>query len=184
MGKVRRARQWKGTREDFPGSLAPMLAQTGGEPFDDPDWVFEPKLDGYRILARVRQGGVQLITRGNNDVAPSFERLPETVCLPVGELRLFMIHDLGDRGRPKPRAGAALARERPHIVVHGHTHRPGAALHDGRLFVNPGSAGPRRFTLPRTAAILTLSGRRAHVSFFELSGARPVPHGAPFETEL
>lgn len=142
------------------------------------DIVTTPVLD---VLARIAP---VTAVRGNNDLAPPFERLPETVCLPIGELRLFVIHDLGDRGRPKPRAAAALAREKPHLVVHGHSHRPGAALLGGRLFVNPGSAGPRRFTLPRTAAILTVSGRRAHVAFFELSGESAVPHGAPFEAEL
>ncbi len=142
------------------------------------DIVTTPILD---VLARIAP---VTAVRGNNDIAPSFEGLPETVCLTAGQLRLLMIHDLGDRGRPKPRGAAALARDRPHVVVHGHSHRPGATLLGGRLFVNPGSAGPRRFTLPRTAAILTVSGRRAHVAFFELSGEKPVPHGAPFEAEL
>jgi putative phosphoesterase len=142
------------------------------------DIVTTPVLETLARIAPV------IAVRGNNDLAPSFTHLAETICFPAGELRLFMIHDLGDRFRPKPRAAAALARDRPHIVVHGHSHRPGAVVHAGRLFVNPGSAGPRRFTLPRTAAILTVSGRRAHVAFFDLSGERPVPHGAPLEADL
>ncbi len=142
------------------------------------DMVTTPVLDALARIAPVT------VVRGNNDVAPPFERLPESIVLPVGELRLLMIHDLGDHVRPRPRAGAALARERPHIVVHGHSHRPGAAVHAGRLFVNPGSAGPRRFTLPHTAAILTVDGRRASVAFYELSGRHPVPHGPAFEAEL
>jgi putative phosphoesterase len=142
------------------------------------DIVTTPVLDVLAKIAPVTA------VRGNNDVAPQFERLPETVCLPVGELRLLMVHDLGDRARPKPPAGKALARDRPHIVIHGHSHKPGAVVHAGRLFVNPGSAGPRRFTLPRTAAIMTVTGRRAQVEFFELSGPRPTPHGATFEADL
>lgn len=142
------------------------------------DMVTSPVLDTLARIAPVTA------VRGNNDLDPRFDRFPESVVLPVGDLRLFLIHDLGTRERPRPRAGAALARARPDIVVHGHSHRPGAALHAGRLYVNPGSAGPRRFTLPRTAAILTVSGRRAQVAFFELSGARPEPHGQPLEAEL
>ncbi len=142
------------------------------------DMVTAPVLDALARVAPVTA------VRGNNDIDPRFDRLPETLALPVGELRLFMVHDLGSRAHPRPRAGSALARERPHIVIHGHSHRPGAALHAGRLYVNPGSAGPRRFTLPRSAAILTVSGRRAQVAFFELSGANPEPHGAPLEAEL
>jgi len=142
------------------------------------DMVTTPVLDALARVAPVTA------VRGNNDIAPAFERLPESIVLPVGELRVLVIHDLGSHVKPRPRAGAALARERPHIVVHGHSHRPGAAVHAGRLFVNPGSAGPRRFTLPRTAAIMTVLGRRASVAFYELSGRRPEPHGAPFEAEL
>jgi uncharacterized protein len=115
---------------------------------------------------------------------PRFDRLPESLLLPLGELRLFMVHDLGSREHPRPRVAAALARARPDIVVHGHSHHPEAALHAGRLYVNPGSAGRRRFTLPRTAAILTISGRRAEVSFFELRDDHPAPHGTPLRVEL
>jgi uncharacterized protein len=122
--------------------------------------------------------------RGNNDLDPRFQALPETVLLPLGPLRAFLVHDLGRRDRPHARVRAALARERPEIVIHGHSHQPGAALQDGRLYVNPGSAGPRRFSLPRTAAILTLAGRRARVELFELSGRSPSPHGAALEVEL
>ena len=142
------------------------------------DMVTSPVLDSLARVAPVTA------VRGNNDLDPRFERLPESLVLPVEGLRLFLIHDLGTREHPRPRAGAALALARPDIVVHGHSHRPGAGLHAGRLYVNPGSAGPRRFTLPRTVAILTVSGRRVQVAFFELSGARPEPHGAPLEVEL
>lgn len=142
------------------------------------DIVTSPVLEALARVAPVTA------VRGNNDIAPQLERLPETICLPAGELRVFMIHDLGARERPHPRARTALARDRPHIVIHGHSHRPGAGVHAGRLFVNPGSAGPRRFTLPRTAAILTVDGRRASVVFFDLSGERAAPHGQPFEAEL
>ncbi len=142
------------------------------------DMVTAPVLEALARVAPVTA------VRGNNDLDPRFERLPETLVLPVGELRLFLVHDLGSREHPRGRAGAALARERPHIVVHGHSHHPGTGLHAGRLYVNPGSAGPRRFTLPRTAALLTLAGRRATVAFYELSGPRAEPHGTPFEAEL
>jgi predicted phosphodiesterase len=69
-------------------------------------------------------------------------------------------------------------------VVHGHSHRPGTALVDGVLFVNPGSAGPRRFSLPRTAGRLTVTGRRVKVELFDLSAARPALLGAPLDLEL
>jgi putative phosphoesterase len=122
--------------------------------------------------------------RGNNDEGTPLARLPETALVPLGALTALLVHDLGSRERPKPPARAILARRRPEIVVHGHSHRPGAGLVGATLFVNPGSAGPRRFSLPRAAAILTVRGRRARVEHFDLAGDRAVPLGAPFEAPL
>ena len=122
--------------------------------------------------------------RGNNDEAPPLDRLPEVAVVRLGPLVALVVHDLGARERSKPPGGPAIAREGPHVIVHGHSHRPGAAIVGDRLFVNPGSAGPRRFSLPRTAALLEVRGRRARVSFVDLGGPRPAPYGEPFEATL
>ena len=122
--------------------------------------------------------------RGNNDHGPALELLPETALVEVGALRHLMVHDLGARARPAPPAGPLIARHHPELVVHGHSHRPGAELLDGRLYVNPGSAGPRRFSLPRTVALLTVRGRRAEVTFLDLDGDPPRTHGAPVRAAL
>jgi len=95
-----------------------------------------------------------------------------------------VVHDLGARGRPAPSARALLARHRPHVVVHGHSHRPGAAVVEGRLVVNPGSCGPRRFSLPRTAAVMEVRGRSVRVAWHDLAGERLAPFGEAFELEL
>src|SRR3954451_11040931 len=52
-----------GTRETFPAQLAPMMAQLASAPFRDPAWLFEPKLDGYRMLAFVHGGELTLVSR-------------------------------------------------------------------------------------------------------------------------
>lgn len=122
--------------------------------------------------------------RGNNDLDPGLERLPEVAVLELGALTALLLHDLGARERPAPPAARLIARHRPEIVVHGHSHRPGAALVEGRLYVNPGSAGPRRFSLPRTAAVLEVRRRRVRVVFFDLAGEAPAPHGEPLEASL
>ena len=122
--------------------------------------------------------------RGNNDMGPAFAHLPETALLEVGALTLLVVHDLGSRSDPIPPARAILTRRRPQIVVHGHSHRPGSAMLEGTLFVNPGSAGPRRFSLPRTAAVLAVRGRKVSIAFFDLAGPRPAPFGDPVEADL
>jgi putative phosphoesterase len=123
--------------------------------------------------------------RGNNDVAPALGRLPVTALVPVGPLTALVVHDLGPREAPKPPAREVIAHRRPEIVVHGHSHRPGASVLDGRLFVNPGSAGPRRFSLPRTAAVLVARGRRVSVELLDLAArGGPAPLGDPLEVTL
>jgi len=136
------------------------------------------------VLALLEEVAPLTVVRGNNDEGTSLARLPETALVSLAELTALVVHDLGARERPKPPARAILARRRPEIVVHGHSHRPGAAVIDGTLFVNPGSAGPRRFKLPRAAGILTVRGRTARVELFDLGGERPAPLGEPLEVTL
>jgi putative phosphoesterase len=138
----------------------------------------------HAALEALAPGGGVRSVRGNNDLGPSFERLPEALLVELGTLTALLVHDLGARERPGPPAAGLIARHRPEIVVHGHSHRPAAALVDGRLYVNPGSAGPRRFSLPRTAAVLELRRRRASVAFFDLAGDAPAPYGERLEAAL
>lgn len=135
-------------------------------------------LDALAELAPVRA------VRGNVDDGPTLGSLPEAAVVPLGPVTALVLHDLGPPARPNPRAAALLARHRPDLVVHGHSHRPGHAVVDGVLFVNPGSCGPRRFSLPRTAAVLTLDGRRARLALFDLAPERPVRLGAPVAVAL
>ncbi len=123
--------------------------------------------------------------RGNCDVETPLGRLPELATVALGPLTALVVHDAGKPDhRPRPLA-AALARARPDVVVSGHSHRPAAAVVDGTLFVNPGSAGPRRFRLPRSAAVLTISGRRVRVDWLDLAAPGGLaPLGAPFEATL
>ena len=87
--------------------------------------------------------------RGNNDRDAWAVRLPETAEIDVGGRRLLVVHER-----------THLAAEAPRdvdVVVTGHSHRPAVDRRDGVLFVNPGSAGPRRFALPITVARLVVT---------------------------
>jgi putative phosphoesterase len=120
-------------------------------------------LDRLAALAPLRA------VRGNNDRGRAFAALPEVVALDLSGLPAVMIHEVGSRARPSPPLRAALARHGARLVVHGHSHRPGAAEEGGLLFVNPGSAGPRRFRLPRAAGLLLVRGRRIEVRLHDLA---------------
>lgn len=99
--------------------------------------------------------------RGNVDRGPWAVALPETEVVEVGSVHLYVLHDLGALDLDPAAAGFAA-------VVSGHSHRPASELRDGVLYLNPGSAGPRRFRLPITLARLTVSGDRLSAEIVDL----------------
>lgn len=100
--------------------------------------------------------------RGNNDRGPWAERLAETEDLRLGEVNIHVLHDLA-RLRVDPAAAGYRA------VVSGHSHRPALSERDGVLYVNPGSAGRRRFRLPVAVAELFVDGRTVTARLVELT---------------
>lgn len=99
--------------------------------------------------------------RGNNDRAPWAMSVPETDVLRVGEVLLYVLHDLAELDLDPRAAGFR-------VVVSGHSHRPRVEERDGVLYVNPGSSGPRRFTLPIAVAELQISGTAVAARLVEL----------------
>jgi putative phosphoesterase len=122
--------------------------------------------------------------RGNNDVDPAFGHLPELAQLELGELRVVLVHDVGGRGRLHAPVRRALLATGAHLLVHGHSHRPSAVVEGGTAFVNPGSAGPRRFSLPRSAGLLEMAGSHAEVRLFDLGHPRLPLLQAPLTFEV
>ena len=90
--------------------------------------------------------------RGNVDRDGPCAKLPETEVVLAGSLYLYMLHDL--KTIHLDPAAAKFA-----AVLHGHTHVPNFYTKKGVLYFNPGSCGPRRFELPVTIGLLTVSAR-------------------------
>jgi len=103
--------------------------------------------------------------RGNNDRAPWARHLRETEQLRFGEVTLHVLHDLADLAIDAATSGVD-------VVVTGHSHRPKIERRDGVLYVNPGSAGPVRFTLPVSVALMQIVGRDVNVRVVELESLR------------
>lgn len=99
--------------------------------------------------------------RGNIDTAPWASDLPLTAVVEAGSASFYILHDVSALDLNPKAAGF-------HCVVSGHSHKPGQQERDGVLFINPGSAGPRRFNLPICLARLDLSVNPWSVSFIEL----------------
>jgi putative phosphoesterase len=110
-------------------------------------------LDALRTIAPV------IAVRGNNDREAWAEAFAETENIKIGEVNLYLLHALQELALDPAASGF-------HIVVSGHSHRPSSERReDGVLYLNPGSAGPRRFKLPVSVARLTVRGKscRAHI---------------------
>jgi putative phosphoesterase len=101
------------------------------------------------VLEQLRAVAPTIAVRGNVDSAEWAKVLPETEVIEAGGLHLYMLHDLG-RLDLDPRAGGFAA------IISGHTHRALAEVREGVLYLNPGSAGPRRFSLPVSVARLQI----------------------------
>ncbi len=93
---------------------------------------------------------------GNVDDPRAVGRHPARRVERVGELPILVTHEIGAPDRLLPKVERAIARERPRVVVFGHSHRAYNAEHGAVLFLNPGGAGPRRFGLPRSVALLRI----------------------------
>lgn len=100
--------------------------------------------------------------RGNNDQGPWADALRESEVLQVGEVQVYAIHDLARIDIDPIVAGVQ-------VVVSGHSHKPLIEDRNGVLYVNPGSAGPRRFKLPISAAELIISGACVSARIVELA---------------
>jgi len=101
---------------------------------------------------------------GNTD--PIDPRLAPSIELDVGGVSIHVSHG-HELGRPTPEK--LLAAYPAHVLVYGHTHRQLVARADGRLVVNPGAAGHRRFDLEPSCARLTISGGAADVALIDLA---------------
>ncbi|HVQ12195.1 MAG TPA: metallophosphoesterase family protein [Vicinamibacterales bacterium] len=111
---------------------------------------------GTQILEQLRGIAPTFAVRGNVDTGPWAQGLPTTEVVQVGALHLYVLHDIAALDLDPHAAGFAA-------VIFGHSHRPGAESRRGVLYLNPGSAGPRRFTLPISLAKLHLSnGQLSH----------------------
>jgi putative phosphoesterase len=90
--------------------------------------------------------------RGNNDQGSWSDELPESATIRLGEILIYVIHDLSQLDIDPVAAGVA-------IVLSGHSHQPSITHRDGITYLNPGSAGPRRFKLPICVAELVIDGK-------------------------
>ena len=148
---------------DTHGLVRPEIARV----FADVDLIVHAgDVGGHDVLQSL--AAIAPVEAVSGNVDDRFDpMLPRERSLPVGALMLHVSH--GDElGSPTPER--LLLRYAGDILVYGHTHKA-VIFRDpqGRLVVNPGAAGPRRFKLEPSVAILTVTSRTAHVEIVRLS---------------
>jgi putative phosphoesterase len=113
------------------------------------------------VLERLQRIAPVFAVRGNNDKGRWAARIPESQVVAAGAVRVYMLHNLKEMA-------IGPSAEKVHAVVSGHSHKPSIDWRDGMLFLNPGSAGPRRFKLPVSLARMFVQGTSIRAELIEL----------------
>jgi putative phosphoesterase len=153
------ARQLVGLVSDTHGLLRPELV----EAFKGVDLIVHAgDIGGADVVRALEAIAPVVAVRGNMDRGrwTGWLRYSETV--EVGDVLLYIVHDGADLELNPNAAGIR-------VVVSGHTHYPSRAERDGVLYLNPGSAGPRRGRIPASAALLEVNGDKVEVDFLKLA---------------
>lgn len=114
------------------------------------------------ILDALRELAPLAVVRGNNDDLPWADDIPERVTLTLADTGIHMLHIL-------PELDLDAVDTPVRVVISGHSHKPLIEERAGVLYVNPGSAGPRRFRLPISVGRLTLDAGQVRAEILELT---------------
>jgi putative phosphoesterase len=114
-----------------------------------------------QVIEQLHEIAPTFVVRGNNDRGAWAADLPVTQVVEVGELLFYVLHEISQLDVDPAIAGFAA-------VVSGHSHQPSIQFRGGVLYLNPGSAGPRRFSLPVAVARVHVSGRQMRPEIVEL----------------
>jgi putative phosphoesterase len=111
------------------------------------------------ILDELRALAPLTAVRGNNDRERWAARIPDTAVLKIGSVAIYVLHNVAEMD---------IDAKKFRVIVSGHSHKPMVKEVDGVLYVNPGSAGPRRFTLPIAVGELRITGATVRARIKEL----------------
>jgi putative phosphoesterase len=135
-----------GLISDTHGLLRPQAAQALA---DVAHIVHAGDIGNPDVLKQLESIAPLSAIRGNNDTAAWAAEIPDTLKLKLGDVMLYVLHDAKQLDIDPQAQGID-------VVVAGHSHKPAVERRDGVLFVNPGSAGPRRFKLPVSIGFLKI----------------------------
>ncbi|PYS55979.1 MAG: YfcE family phosphodiesterase [Acidobacteria bacterium] len=146
-----------GIISDTHGLLRPEAIRALGKP----DLIVHAgDVGSPQVLESLRALAPVIAVRGNNDVGGWADALPVFAEAQAGQVSLCVIHNIKELKLPE--------HSDVQVVISGHSHRPSIEHKDGLLFLNPGSAGPRRFKLPVSVARIRIVGKQITARMIEL----------------
>ena len=119
-----------------------------------------------QVLEALKGLAPVVAVRGNNDKGEWAQKLRDREVVAVGAVNIYLLHNVKEIDLSPAATGFQ-------VVVSGHSHKPSVQERQGVLYVNPGSAGPRRFSLPVSVARLRVKGETVIAELVELSARRP-----------
>jgi putative phosphoesterase len=119
-------------------------------------------IGGREVIQALETLAPVVAVRGNTDHGAWADSLPETAVAEAGDALIYVLHDIHTLDLDPAAAGFRM-------VVSGHSHKPGRSERSGVIYLNPGSAGPRRFQLPIMLARLEVGDTPWRIDFIDLS---------------
>ncbi len=113
------------------------------------------------VLAALQSIAPVIAVRGNNDKGQWARKLQETAVVKAGKVLIYVLHDVKEFNLDPKLQGFR-------VIISGHSHRPSVVEREGVVFLNPGSAGPRRFKLPVSVARLRIEGTSLEAKITQL----------------
>ena len=149
-----------GVISDTHGLLRPEIPRL----FADADLILHAgDIGSPEVLAALEAITQVVAVRGNNDKGDWASSIPDTTTVQIrADMSIYILHDLKELASRPP-------GEQVRVIVSGHSHRPLVEQREGILFLNPGSAGPRRFRLPISVACLKIDRSGAKAEIVELA---------------
>ena len=123
-------------------------------------------IGGSLVMMELKKIAPVSTVRGNMDKALWCNELPATDVVTVGNVHLYVLHDLADLDLDPSAAGFTA-------VIYGHSHRQAQETRNDVLYFNPGSAGPRRYNLPASVGLITIENSRIRGEIISLPEAEP-----------
>ncbi len=158
LRKIERKHQRIGLISDTHGLLRPeALAALA----DSDLLIHAGDIGKPEVVAALKKIAPLVAIKGNNDTDSWARHLPETKKITLGALKLYVIHNVKELSFDPAARGFR-------VVISGHSHKPVIQTKDNVLFVNPGSAGPRRFKLPICVGKLLVQGETVDAEIIEL----------------